>query len=138
MLSDDRRIDAKLTYAASVANPATRTFSVELISGNGERLVEGLTAEVELPLDKVVATRLGVSSCLTFGDDGSIGVKVVNGEDKVEFHRVYLVREDEGGLWVSGLPADADVIVAGQEFVRVGETVVPVRETGAAGAKEGK
>jgi multidrug efflux system membrane fusion protein len=127
VLSDGRSIDAKLAYAASVANSSTRTFPVELMSGNEERLVEGLTAEITLPLDKVMATKLSVSSCLTFGEDGSIGVKVVDADNRVGFHAVSLVREDADGLWVSGLPESAAVIVAGQEFVRVGETVVPVR-----------
>lgn len=136
VLSDGRAVDAKLAYAASVANSSTRTFPIELLSGNGERLVEGLTAEIALPLDRVMATKLTVSSCLTFGDDGVIGVKVVGGGDRVEFYPVALVREDQDGLWVSGLPASASVIVAGQEFVRVGETVIPVRAGDGSGENE--
>jgi len=115
--------DAKLTFVSSIANQATRTFPIEFTIRD-KRLKEGMTAEIRLPLDRVVATHLTVSSCLTFGDDGRIGVKVVNADNRVEFYPVELVREDEGGLWVSGLPKVADVIIAGQEFVRVGETVI--------------
>ncbi len=125
-LSNKMKVDALLTYVASIANTSTRTFSIELEAENkNNKIVEGLTAEIRLPLDTIPATKLTVSSCLTFGDDGSVGVKTVNDENKVEFYPIEIIKEEKDGLWVSGLPKTANVIVAGGEFVSVGEVVDP-------------
>ncbi|MBR1544956.1 MAG: efflux RND transporter periplasmic adaptor subunit [Alphaproteobacteria bacterium] len=125
-LSNKMTVDGILTYVASVADTSTRTFGVELEAPNkNEKIVEGLTAEINLPLDNVYAVKLNASSCLTFGDDGSVGVKTINDENVVAFYPIEIVKEEESGLWVSGLPADVNVIVAGGEFVRAGEKVIP-------------
>jgi multidrug efflux system membrane fusion protein len=125
-LSSGQEIDAMLTYVGAVANASTRTFSIELEAPNRNYgIVEGLTAEIRLPLDTIPAVKLTVSSCLTFGDDGQVGLKAINADNVVEFYPVDLVREEKDGLWVSGLPAKANVIIAGQEYVRIGEKVDP-------------
>jgi len=41
------------------------------------------------------------------------------------FVPVTLVRDTIDGVWVTGLPAQADVIVIGQEYVRHGVRVAP-------------
>ena len=76
-------------------------------------------------MDNVFAIKLNASSCLTFGDDGSVGVKVIDDENTVAFYPIEIVKEEESGLWVSGLPANVNVIVAGGEFVKSGEKVLP-------------
>ncbi len=125
-LSNKMVVDGLLTYVASIADSSTRTFAVELEAQNkGEKIVEGLTAEINLPLDTVSAVKLNASSCLTFGDDGSVGVKTVDDENVVSFYPVEIVKEEENGLWVSGLPEQVNVIVAGGEFVKAGEKVKP-------------
>ena len=106
-----------------VLHPGLHVKAGTLIGLN--KIVEGLTAEIRLPLDTIPATKLTVSSCLTFGDDGSVGVKTVNDENKVEFYPIEIIKEEKDGLWVSGLPKTANVIVAGGEFVSVGEVVNP-------------
>ena len=45
--------------------------------------------------------------------------------NKVYFYPVEIIKEDNGGLWVSGLPNSPNVITAGGEFVKVGEEVIP-------------
>ncbi|MDR1476706.1 MAG: efflux RND transporter periplasmic adaptor subunit [Rickettsiales bacterium] len=126
-LSNGTSLDALLVYVAAGANTSTRTFAVELEAPNkGGKIVEGLTAEIRLPLNTIPATKITVSSCLTFGEDGTIGIKTVDDGSIVRFYPVELVREDKDGLWVSGLPARANVIIMGQEFVKVGEKVEPV------------
>ena len=126
-LPNGRRIDAMLTFISPSANQTTRTFTVELEALNRDNsIVEGLTAEIRLPLDLIKATKLPVSSCLTFSENGDIGVNVVDANNIVRFYPIDIVREEEGGLWVSGLPSTADVIVLGQEFVKPGERVDPV------------
>ncbi len=125
-LSNKMVVDGLLTYVASVADTATRTFAIELEAQNkNERIVEGLTAEINLPLNTLSAVKLNASSCLTFGEDGSVGVKVIDDDNVVGFYPIDIVKEENGGLWVSGLPANVNVIVAGGEFVRSGEKAIP-------------
>lgn len=125
-LSNKMVVDGLLTYVASIANTSTRTFGIELEAPNkNEKIVEGLTAEIKLPLDTVPAIKLKASSCLTFGDDGSVGVKTINDDNVVGFYPIDIIKEEEDGLWVSGLPEQVNVIVAGGEFVKSGEKVIP-------------
>ena len=126
ILSNGMVVNGLLTYVASVANTNTRTFSIELEANNKDKkIVEGMTAEINLPLNTIAATKLNVSSCLTFGDDGSIGVKTIDDKNKVHFYPVEIVKEEDNGLWVSGLPKITNVIIAGGEFVKIGEIVNP-------------
>ena len=125
-LSNDISVDALLTYVGSIANSSTRTFAVELEANNkNNKIMEGLTAEIKLPLDTVSAVKISASSSLTFGEDGSVGVKTIDENNKVYFYPVEIIKEDNGGLWVSGLPNSPNVITAGGEFVKVGEEVIP-------------
>ena len=62
-------------------------------------------------------------SALTLDDDGQLGVRIVDGENKVAFRPVTLLRDTPTGIWVSGLDKKADVIVIGQEFVTDGVRV---------------
>ena len=124
ILSSKQKIDAMLVYIGTIANSSTRTFSIELQANNkGDKIVEGLTAEINLPLDTVSAIKLSASSCLTFGDNGEVGVKIIDENNVVQFYPVEIIREEKDGLWVSGLPKHSNVIVAGAEFVKVGEKV---------------
>jgi multidrug efflux system membrane fusion protein len=56
-------------------------------------------------------------------DEGGIGVRVVDGNDKVAFHDVDIISEGNDGIWVSGLPEYTTVIVVGQEEVYEGQLV---------------
>ncbi len=125
-LSNNSIVDGLLTYIGSVANTSTRTFNIELEANNKDmKIVEGMTAEISLPLNSIFASKLSVSSCLTFGDDGSIGVKTINDKNIVGFYPVEIVKEEDKGLWVSGLPNIANVIIGGGEFVKIGNKVNP-------------
>ena len=64
-------------------------------------------------------------SALTLNNEGTLGVRVVDGDNKVEFLPVTLLRDETTGVWVSGLPEQSDVIVVGQDFVTAGVTVAP-------------
>ncbi|MBD5405725.1 efflux RND transporter periplasmic adaptor subunit [bacterium] len=126
LLSSKQKIEAMLVYVAAIANSSTRTFSIELEANNkDDRVAEGLTAEIQFPLDTISAIKLSVSSCLTFGENGEIGVKTVDDENIVHFYPIEIVKEESDGLWISGLPENANVIIAGAEFVKVGEKVDP-------------
>ena len=59
------------------------------------------------------------------GSDGVLGVKTLDGDDKVVLNAVEIIRAQTDGIWVSGLPETARIISIGQGFVSQGETVNP-------------
>ena len=125
-LVDGRRVDGVVGYVGPTANEATRTFPIELEVPNADaRVIEGLTAEVHLPVDQVEAHYV-TPMVLTLSDDGRIGVKAVDAADRVVFYPVEIIAGDDGGVWLNGLPPNVTVIVVGQEFVVAGDRVEPI------------
>jgi len=62
----------------------------------------------------------------------------VNDEDKVVFNKIAIVRAQTDGIWIAGLPDEAEIITIGQGFVNDGETVNPQPETGTDSSPEGQ
>jgi membrane fusion protein, multidrug efflux system len=110
-------------FIAAAADPATRTFEVEIRTPNRDGAVpSGISAEVRIPVDAVEAQFVS-PAILSLGTDGTLGLKTVDDTGLVAFHAVELVRADAEGLWVSGLPSEAQVIMLGQGFVQAGDRV---------------
>ena len=55
-------------------------------------------------------------SALTFNSAGELGV-IVAINKKANFMPIKIIRDAEEGIWVTGLPNSAEVIVVGQEYV---------------------
>lgn len=114
--------DGTVTYVAVSADPATRSFDVEVEFANpGGTILDGLSAEAEIQLGTVPAHLLPPSA-LTLAADGTLGVQTVV-DSKVVFRSVDLLKDTPDGMWLGGLPAQAEVIIIGQEYVVEGETV---------------
>lgn len=121
--------DALLTYASSVANSQARTFTIELEAKNKKlKIAQGLTAEIFLPLSTVKSHKLPVTSAITYDDRGIIGLKVVDDTNTVKFYAVDIVKEEKDGIWLSGLPDIARIIINGQEYVKIGQKVDTVEK----------
>jgi multidrug efflux system membrane fusion protein len=118
-----RVAEGTISFISRVADPDTRTYEVEITLDNPDGLLrDGMTAELEIDLAPLVAHRLP-QSALTLDDDGRLGVRLAV-EGRARFVPVTILRDDPGGLWVTGLPETATVIVVGQEFVRDGRQVI--------------
>ena len=52
-----------------------------------------------------------------------MGVKTVDENNKVVFHPVTIIQASTKGIWVSGLPKNAQIITIGQGFVEHGVQV---------------
>ena len=124
-LASGARVQGKVTYLSRSADPTTRTFAVEItVPNTALKIRDGQTAAILIAAEGAKAHRLG-QSALTLNNDGQIGVRVVEAGNIVAFRPIELVRDDIDGIWVSGLPDMADVIVMGQDFVTAGVEVDP-------------
>ncbi len=117
-------------HVSARAESATRTFRVEIEVPNPVHdLPSGTSARVELPVELVRVHRVS-PALLALDDQGRLGLKAVDDEDRVVFHPVDPIRADVEGVWVLGLPDPARVITIGQGFVNVGENVRVIDQDG--------
>ena len=123
-----KKVEGKINYLALAADPQTRTFTIEITLPNADQAIrDGLTASAIIQLKPTEAYQVA-SSWLTLADDGQIGIRAVASDNKVVFHPVTILSQDETSMWVSGLEPNLKVITLGQNYVAAGETVVPLTE----------
>jgi multidrug efflux system membrane fusion protein len=125
-LVSGREVAGIVRFVARSAEPQTRTFRIEVAVPNPDLTIrDGLTAEILVRLDGVPAHRLP-QSALTLGDSGALGVRIAEG-GAARFVPVRVIDDGPDGMWVTGLPERAEVIVVGQEFVADGSPVAVSR-----------
>jgi multidrug efflux system membrane fusion protein len=123
-----QEIDGVVSYISAEADPATRTFRVEVEVANLDgALADGISAEVTLPLGQVVAHRVS-PAVLTLSDAGEVGVRTLAPDNTVTFQPVRILGEESAGVWIAGLPQRVTLITVGQEFISDGQTVRPIDE----------
>jgi len=123
-LTGGRMVQGLVTFISRSADPVTRTFRIEIdVANTDQSISDGQTAEIVIAAEGDNAHLLPQSS-LTLNDVGTLGVRIVVA-NTARFVPVTLVRDTIDGVWVTGLPAQADVIVIGQEYVRHGVRVAP-------------
>ena len=127
-LSNGTRVIGQVTFLARTADPATRTFRVEVTVPNADLSIrDGMSADILVAAN---ATRghLVPGSALTINDEGTLGLRLVDADDVTTFAPVTVLRDAPQGFWVAGLPASVDVIVTGHEYVTDGVPVRVVRQ----------
>jgi multidrug efflux system membrane fusion protein len=124
-----QNVSGQIRYVSAVADRETRTFMVELEVPNPDgSLPAGVTAELQVSTGRVEAHKVS-PSVLTLSTDGTLGVNTIDSFDRVQFFPVEIIQSDSDGIWVSGLPVVAQVVVVGQGYVSPGQSVVPVAMT---------
>lgn len=124
-LLNGREVSGRVTFLSRAADPATRTFRLEVEVPNSDLAIrDGQTVEIAVASDGTDAHLLP-QSALTLNDEGTLGVRLVTPEEIVAFAPVSILRDTTDGVWVDGLPDEAAVIVVGQEFVTEGVAVAP-------------
>lgn len=117
--------EGEVVFVGSSANAETRTFRTEISVPNSDgSIAAGISAEIRIPTGEVVAHFIS-PAILSLGTDGTLGLKTVTEDNRVEFHEVEIVRAETDGLWVRGLPEEVELITVGQGFVNEGEEVAP-------------
>ncbi|MEM9550990.1 MAG: efflux RND transporter periplasmic adaptor subunit [Pseudomonadota bacterium] len=124
-LATGQQVSGMVRFLSRSADETTRTFLVEIAVPNEDLSIrDGQTADIVISAEGVEAHMLP-QSALTLNNDGTLGVRVVDAENVVDFMPVNVIRDTVEGVWLSGLGASADVIVIGQDFVTAGVAVAP-------------
>lgn len=111
-----------IRFISPRADPATRTYRVEIAIDNDEELRAGSSATAYIPKEQTKAHYVS-AALLTLNDSGEVGIKVVDDEGLVYFYPISIVSSDANGMWVSGLPDKATIITVGQGFAPIGGRV---------------
>lgn len=116
-------VSGSVRHVSLEATPGTRTFPIEVAIPNPEnRVPSGMTAEIMVKSEAVQAVRLP-RSVVTLDPSGNLGLRILKGDGTVGFVPIDLIDDTPDGLILSGVPEDAQIIVAGQDLVSDGETV---------------
>ncbi len=122
-LVNGETVQGTVRYISRDASSMTRTFPVEIAVPNPDhKIPAGMTAEITLLADKTDSVVLP-RSVVTLSVQGDLGIRAVDGNDTVVFFPIDLVDDTPKGLVLAGIPADARVIVAGQDLVSEGDKV---------------
>lgn len=128
-LIDGTKLEGKITFVSKIANETTRTYTMEMIASNLDSMIaEGMTVEVRLLLSPVKAYLVS-PAILSLNDKGEIGVKTVDEHNLVQFHKINIVKHDDHGMWITGLPNQIRLITAGGDFVKEQTKVIAVDES---------
>lgn len=128
VLQGGRRVEGTISYISSIADVSTRTFRIELELPNPDHDIrDGITAELFLKGDETLAQKISAAT-LVLNDDGLVGVRVVDGNNQVQFREAEILGNHENGIWITGIPTDYKIITKGHEFVAAGEIVQPILE----------
>ncbi|WP_324770134.1 efflux RND transporter periplasmic adaptor subunit [Pokkaliibacter plantistimulans] len=128
-LLDGRELQGQLSYIATEADSGSRSYRVEVSVANPEhqRLI-GMSATLQLPVASVRAHLLS-PALLSLNSRNQLVIKAVDARQQVAEYPVSIVRTAEDGVWLSGLPAEVEVISTGQGFVSAGDPIEPVAVT---------
>ena len=74
----------------------------------------GITTEIHVPVEYVLAQQVS-PALFSLDDAGAIGIRTIDQDNIVQFNYVEVLADTEDGVWVTGLPNRAAVIVVGQE-----------------------
>ena len=116
-----------VSYLARAADAISRSYRIEVeVDERYRNLRTGITVELLVDSENINAYRIPPSA-LTLDDNGKIGIKILNSQNKVEFFNVEIVGDEtnqlEPGIWITGLSGNITLVTVGQEIVFPGQTV---------------
>lgn len=129
VLLGGEKIEGEVVYISSSANTSTRTFHVEAKALNTQGIKRfGQSARVSIYLGEQFAHKLS-PSLLGLDSDGLLEVKGVDADQRVISKTVNIIRSEQDGVWLSGLPKQFNLITVGQGFVSTGDKVNTIVHT---------
>ena len=126
-ITGEERI-GQVSFIGGNADQQTRTFRVEVTVDNPQSVMPaGLSARIVMPTGTARGHFIS-PAILSLGTSGELGIKTVDENNRVAFSLVSIVRAQTDGIWITGLPENADIITVGQGFVQAGDLVAPQLE----------
>jgi len=123
---DGQTVTGSISFIGHQSDNATRTYPIEIELPNPNYTIRsGITTEIRIPVESVAA-QLVSPALFSLDDTGNIGIRTIDNDNIVEFHLIDVLADASDGVWVTGLPGRAKVIVVGQELVVPGERVDPI------------
>jgi len=112
-----------ISFISPSAETSTRTFEITIQADNKDLSYKsGITTKIIIKGSELKAHKIP-PSILTLLDDGTVGVKAVDNDNKVTFYPTKTIKDTIDGMWVSGLPEKVNLIVSGQEYISIGEII---------------
>ena len=119
-------VSGVVRHISREASAQTRTFPVEVAIPNPNGTIpSGMTAELTLRGESTKAVQLP-RSVVTLSADGELGIGILKPDDTVDFLAIDVIDDTDRGLVLGGVPADARIIIAGQDLVSKGDKVKAV------------
>ena len=119
-------VNSKLSFVSKSATPSTRSFRIEAKVNNPKGVIrDGITGTLKISTNRILATKIP-SSILILSDAGILGIRAVTDNDVVEFLPIQIIEDTQDGIWVTGIPNLAQIIVRGQSYVENGQEVIKV------------
>lgn len=116
-------VQGNVSYVAKIADADSRTFEVQVNIPNSDKsLRAGVTAEMDFYTGQVEAVKIP-ASIISIDAEGKVGVKGVDENNKVVFHRVDVIKAETNDMWVGGLTDGVKLIIRGFGFVDENESV---------------
>ncbi len=120
--SNNLLIPGAITFIGRVADPATRTFPVEITVDNRKHLLRiGESITVELRGNSDEDLHYVPKSSLVLDSLGRISVKTLCKNGNVITKNIGIKDEDSNGFWISGLGKIESIITVGASFVAEGD-----------------
>ena len=115
--------DGKISFISPSAETSTRTFEITIEADNSDlSFKSGITTKIIIEGSELKAHKIP-PAILTLLDDGTVGVKAVDKDNKVIFFPTLTVKDTVDGMWVTGLPDTVNLIITGQEYVSIGDNI---------------
>lgn len=122
-LVDGQALQGRIRYVAHDADPATRTYHLEITVPNPRLAVRsGLSADVRVAAGQGPAHLVPVSA-LVLDAAGRQGLRYVTADERVAFAPVTVMEQTPQGAWVKGLAGPTRIITVGQSYVAEGQKV---------------
>jgi multidrug efflux system membrane fusion protein len=128
VLSSANTREGLVSFISHAADPTTRTYRIDIELANPDlSLRDGLSADVFLPHGNVMAHRVS-PALLSLSDAGTVGIKILDDDNRVRFVEVEVVSDIQSGVWLGGLPPSIRLITLGHELVFHGQQAIGVPE----------
>ncbi len=120
---DGSLVEGEVSFVGTQSEAATRTYPIEVRIPNPDgALRSGVTTDIMVPVEEILAHKVS-PALFALDDAGTVGLRTVNDDNRVEFHPVNVLSSTTDGAWVTGLPATTTLITVGQELVIPGDAV---------------